>query len=251
MGRNGKSWAKITVFFLIFYGCLAGFFAAMLTAFLATVPERSEGPKLTQYLADKPGITAVPNEIKPFGYGNSDSYAEYVDVINWFLKPYLAQTGADEGKYDTSFCSFEGRSPRPKDQKKQCRYDLTQLGPCWKNDTNFKFGYDEGEPCIFFRMNKIFNWIPEPNGNLSHVVVSCKPAENDTQVYPDGFPVSFFPYRIEDNWLGPLVAIKVNLKSAFTMKCDLEARNVEKSTSYRMDRGAYGRLQIKIGKRNK
>ena len=68
-----------------------------------------------------------------------------------------------------------------------------------------------------------------------------------TKIYPLGFPVSFFPYRIEDHWLGPIVAIQVNRTDGFTLKCDLEAKNIEKSETYRMDRGAYGRLQIKIG----
>jgi len=42
---------------LIFYGCLAAFFAAMLTIFLTTVPERENGPKMTKYLAGKPGFS--------------------------------------------------------------------------------------------------------------------------------------------------------------------------------------------------
>ena len=68
---------------------------------------------------------------------------------------YKAQTGADADKYAANFCSFEGQASRPKDLKKQCRFDLNQLYPCWENKTDFKFGYDKGEPCIFFRMNKV------------------------------------------------------------------------------------------------
>ena len=48
--------AKIMVFFLIFYGCLAAFFASMLTIFMTTVPEREDGPKMTRYLAGKQGL---------------------------------------------------------------------------------------------------------------------------------------------------------------------------------------------------
>lgn len=39
---------------------------------------------------------------------------------------------------------------------KPCAMDLTTLGECYdSNDTNFKYGYDEGKPCIFFKMNRV------------------------------------------------------------------------------------------------
>lgn len=48
--------AKLSVFFLIFYGCLAGFFAAMLNIFLTTVPEKEMGPKVRRFLDNRPGM---------------------------------------------------------------------------------------------------------------------------------------------------------------------------------------------------
>ena len=59
--------AKITVFFLIFYGCLAGFFAAMLNIFLTTIPEREMGPKRTGFLENRPGIVLFQLISKFFG----------------------------------------------------------------------------------------------------------------------------------------------------------------------------------------
>ena len=38
---------------------------------------------------------------------------------------------------------------------KPCAMDLTTLGECYSNETDFEYGYDEGRPCIFFKMNKV------------------------------------------------------------------------------------------------
>ena len=46
---------KISLFFFIYYSCLAGFFALMFVIAFTTIPEREEGPKYTALLDDKPG----------------------------------------------------------------------------------------------------------------------------------------------------------------------------------------------------
>ena len=38
---------------------------------------------------------------------------------------------------------------------KPCAMDLTTLGECYSNETDFEYGYDDGRPCIFFKMNKV------------------------------------------------------------------------------------------------
>ena len=37
-----------------------------------------------------------------------------------------------------------------------CSFNLTSLGECYNGtDEGFQYGYDEGKPCIFFKMNKV------------------------------------------------------------------------------------------------
>lgn len=43
---------------------------------------------------------------------------------------------------------------RTKDSK-PCNVDLSALGPCYDNSTDFKYGYDEEKPCIFMKMNRV------------------------------------------------------------------------------------------------
>ena len=43
--RTPLSWLKITVFYCIYYCCLAGFWIACLNVFFATLPEAHDGPR--------------------------------------------------------------------------------------------------------------------------------------------------------------------------------------------------------------
>merc|ERR1712223_1879114 len=43
--RTPLSWLKITVFYCIYYSCLAGFWIACMNIFFATLPENMDGPK--------------------------------------------------------------------------------------------------------------------------------------------------------------------------------------------------------------
>lgn len=51
---------KISLFFLIYYACLAAFFAAMFAIAFSTMPEIKDGPKYTSILEDKPSKLHLP-----------------------------------------------------------------------------------------------------------------------------------------------------------------------------------------------
>ncbi|XP_020608387.1 sodium/potassium-transporting ATPase subunit beta-1-like [Orbicella faveolata] len=241
MGRNGKSWAKILVFFFIFYGCLAAFFASMLTIFMTTVPAREEGPKMTRYLAGKPGLIALPAEIV-----TDAKVSDIVSSINNFLKPYKKAAENQDDKYQN--CTEDERVKG----SKPCIMDLTALGECYDNSSDFQYGYDEGKPCIFMKLNRVYNWAPEPNDGKDYVELSCKFEEGSSDalsILPTdkpGFPVNFYPFFSEEAWLGPIAAIKVNTTSPVVVLCEALAKNIELSETYRLNRGATGRARIEI-----
>lgn len=69
------------------------------------------------------------------------------------------------------------------------------------------------------------------------------------QLYPKatpGFPVSSFPYRGDDHWLAPIVALQLNTTGATTVKCNVYGKNIERSDTYLLERGAYNRIRIRI-----
>ncbi|XP_031554696.1 sodium/potassium-transporting ATPase subunit beta-1-like [Actinia tenebrosa] len=245
MGRGAESWGKITVFFIIFYLCLAGFFAAMLNVFLATMPDpaKAEGPKFTQYLAGRSALRISPShKISNFNKDKSGEYNGYVNSINDFLSAYKQQNDTD---FAAEYCNFTSTKPMPSGQEKQCKFDLTQLGPCYSNANGFSYGYGDGAPCFFMKMNKVYDWVPEPDDGLSYIKIVCEGAK----VYPEqtpGFPVGFFPYRGQGKWLSPIVAVQINGTSNEEAKCSAYAKNVERSSTFLLERGAYNRVRIQI-----
>merc|ERR1719317_1632608 len=63
MGRTGKSWALITAFYIVYYSCLAGFWAAMLTVFMTTIEDdRPKWLAQESLIGDKPGIGFRPGQ---------------------------------------------------------------------------------------------------------------------------------------------------------------------------------------------
>ncbi|KAM7445569.1 positive regulation of calcium:sodium antiporter [Porites harrisoni] len=239
MGRNGSSWAKLAVFFLIFYGCLAGFFAAMLSVFMTTVPDKADGPKFTKFIAGKQGLIPTPLEVKS-GY-------DHVKAINDFLEPYEKAMGSDSYNHN---CTEENREKG----SKPCAMNLTTLGECYNsNKTDFDYGYKEGKPCIFFKMNKVYGWVPEPNPKLDYVELKCRFEDNDKtkDLHPfpsdkPGFLANFYPFLSEDKWLSPIAALKINITTSGVILCEASAQNIKLSDTYRLNRGATGRVRIEV-----
>ncbi|XP_074633443.1 sodium/potassium-transporting ATPase subunit beta-1-like [Acropora palmata] len=236
LGRDGASWAKLSVFFLIFYGCLAGFFAAMLNIFLTTVPEKEMGPKVRRFLDNRPGLIPTPLIVK------SGEVDKNVKKVESFLKPYIGMM--NNPAYQN--CTNETRREKG---SKPCAFDLTTLGECYSPEKNF--GYDEGTPCIFFKMNKIYGWTPESDKDF--VKLSCKNekghSKDNLDIFPrdkPGFLTYFYPFYSEEDWYAPIAALKVNTTDAGVVLCEVLGKNIEVTKTYRLNRGAIGKARIEI-----
>lgn len=119
----------------------------------------------------------------------------------------------------------------------KCKNILETLGEC-KGDSD-QYGYDEYQPCIFFRLNRLLEWIPTPynktdtlpkeipdrikeliNSGEEMVWLDCQGTtakdvdrfENNLQYWPDGFQKAFFPYKNQKDFCDPLVAMRFNKK---------------------------------------
>lgn len=118
---------------------------------------------------------------------------------------------------------------------KVCVFDTKSFGPC---APEHGYGYHSSSPCIFLKLNRIFDWLPEyyndptdlpeempqslkdkiaKETNKNQVWVSCQaehPVDNELVTEfrytpTQGFSGEYYPYRNAPGYLSPLVAVQV------------------------------------------
>ncbi|XP_054282391.1 sodium/potassium-transporting ATPase subunit beta-2-like [Macrosteles quadrilineatus] len=245
LGRTASSWCKILIFYLIFYFCLAVFWFSFLWLFHLTLDPRIPKYKLEDSLiGTNPGMgfRPMPNDSNALStliwYRGTarENYAYWVETLQEFLDVYRTP-GKTPGRGQNIFkCSYD----QPPPPGKVCDIDVRLWNPCTYEEN---YGYHLQQPCIFIKLNKIYNWRPEyynktselpeqmpqslkdainktandeGENALNTVWVSCEgesPADVENigpvEYYPKpGFPGYFFPYENSEGYLSPLVAVK-------------------------------------------
>jgi len=262
MGRTPMSWLLITVFYIIYYTCLAGFWVACLYIFFQFVDD--EKPRWEQEnsligrspaLGVRPGQDAemIESSMIMFNYETAQSspkdvvpgYAGWVNRTDTFLQPYNKAA-------DNAVDCAAGQQP---EAGSFCRFDLASLGSCAQGN----HGFDSNSPCLILKLNKIFGLVPDfytkedaaelpedmpdmvknnINGAEQKVWVSCQgenPADKEGmaefEYFPAdaGFPAQYFPYTNQKNYQSPLVAVKLNkveVGQLLHIECRAWAKNI-------------------------
>jgi len=165
-GRTATSWLKITVFYIIFYAFLSGFFVLNYWIFSHTLNDHSPRWQLEgSIIGTNPGIGYRP---MPDQDANAESaliwykHKDEKDAYFWYnqLKDTVDKTRA-QPDIGTKNCTYENGEIADEDLACNLKVDLAGLDRC---DISSKFGYPEGKPCILIKLNKIFGWRPEPFG---------------------------------------------------------------------------------------
>jgi len=246
LGRTGTSWAKVGLFYLIFYAGLAAFFAVMLVIFYQTLDNFEPKWKLdSSIIGDNPGLGFRPMPPEKniestliwfkHGTNNREKWKHWVTELDNFLKPYdIGQQSSEAGEHMVD-CNFGQPAPKGK----VCRFDINSLGSNCTRENNF--GYDRGSPCVLIKINRIFDWVPEVynqaalesgkyndvlSDEVKHLIsenpdkdiawLTCEgenPAdkENIGQVlyHPrPGFPAYYYPFVNTPSYLSPIVMVQ-------------------------------------------
>jgi len=185
MTRTPMSWLLITIFYVIYYSCLAAFWAICMVIFLQTVPKNEPKWQTSNgIIGESPGVGFVPKNsydlidsaIVMFNKDSENerdrtnptemaqnkvaSYQEWTARIRKFLQTYKNGT-----EYETRLNCNKDTKPN---ELNGCKFDVSALEDfCWskdsKKDKNKEhFGYDVGSPCIFLKLNKIFGLENKP-----------------------------------------------------------------------------------------
>lgn len=252
LGRNARSWCEITVFYAIFFACLAGFFAATMSGFYLLIEEHQ--PRLqgsSSLLRANPGMgyEPMPDMDTTLIYARKleSERKAYVESINKVLKGY---NETDQASRDCT-----GINETRIGATDACRVNFSALTEgC--NEAN-AYGFLEGKPCVLLKLNRIYNWIPEVwdyeeaqtasavpeyikrKYTSDRIWVDChgeNPADDDNlgldaiTYYPQqGFPLSFYPYMKQKNYRSPLMFVKFNNVTnhlGLMIECKALAKNI-------------------------
>lgn len=243
MGRTGQSWAKIGIFYTVFYGVLAALVAVCMWVFLQTLDPRIPKWQLHESLiGTNPGLGFRPlppednveSTLIWYRGTNKENYEVWTNALDDFLLPYKTP-GSISGRGQNIYNCDYGQEP-PRGQV--CDVDIKAWAPCIQENY---YNYHRSAPCIFLKLNKIFGWVPhfyndstslpenmprdlkehinstaikEPH-TLNTIWVSCEgenPADLENvgpiKYYPRrGFPGYYYPYENSEGYLSPLVAV--------------------------------------------
>nr|XP_034182517.1 sodium/potassium-transporting ATPase subunit beta-1-like isoform X1 [Osmia lignaria]XP_034182518.1 sodium/potassium-transporting ATPase subunit beta-1-like isoform X1 [Osmia lignaria] len=227
---------------------------------------------------ENPGIVFKPNSV------SSTSPLILVDSANVNSRPKRYVQALDDffqgiqqvslTKYSKNMSNYNLNCQEGKANyfEKPCFFDIKKLGSCSKSP----YGYTEPmQPCVLIKFNKRFDWIPEcynrssnlpetmPDGlkkmvqesDKLHIWLSCDGLNNvdkehmgEIEYNPKpGFPVEFFPFTGQPDYLSPVVALQFkNLtpNRLVTIDCNLWASNIRRQSGCSLD------FQIIIGKMN-
>lgn len=258
MGRTPMSWLLITVFYIIYYTLLAGFWMLCLTIFFQFVDDhqprwQQDGSLIgsSPALGVRPGQDADMIESSMIIFNKDATKDEiavpgrqgWIDRNNKFLEPYKTPKGKGVDCAGGEANTGEGE---------YCKFDLASLGEC----AEANYGFDTNSPCLILKLNKIYGLVPDYyNSSVddmpddlktridaaqekNQIWVSCKgenPADNEGvesfEYFPAhaGFSSSFFPYLNQEGYQSPLVAVKlhnVNVGQLLHIECRAWAGNI-------------------------
>jgi len=273
LGRTGSSWFKIFLFYVIFYGCLAGIFVGTIQALLLTL---SNYKPTYQDRVAPPGLSHTPRSEKheiSFNINDAKSYEKYTDAITEFLKPYGEEPQKDDMKFENcgeSPDTYKMRGDLEPDvlgARKACRFSKSWLGGC-SGATDATYGFKDGKPCLIVKLNRIVYFFPRPpktNDSLPDSVIlnpnvipiACynkKPGEEKKVGAVSyfgvggGFPLQYYPYYgklLQPQYLQPLVAIQfgnITLNEDIRVECKVWGANIDYSEKDRYQ----GRFDVKL-----
>uniref|UniRef100_A0A3P9JIF6 Sodium/potassium-transporting ATPase subunit beta n=1 Tax=Oryzias latipes TaxID=8090 RepID=A0A3P9JIF6_ORYLA len=274
MGRTGGSWFKITLFYVVFFGCLAGVFVGTIQVMLLTL---NDFKPTWQDRVAPPGLSHTPKLDKAevsYSIKGIETYLPFTKTLREFVSQYDDSKQLDASKYEN--CPAEPADYKERGQlddnagvRKACRFSRTLLGPCsgLEDET---FGFKEGKPCVIVKLNRIVNFRPRPPSsndsipeeawpkvqpNLIPLFCTNKREEDADKIgeikyygINGGFPLQYYPYygkRLHPHYLQPLVAVQfTNLTQ--NMELRIECKVFGDNIDYNEKDRYQGRFDLKI-----
>jgi len=166
MGRSAASWFKITVFYCIYYTCIGFFAIACLNGYrgeFVIEPSAENGAPTIQTRVGTPGLSMSPGaEIMTIKADRSGISQNIDKVYNKLSNTRMYEDDEIKSQEEAIFKNLG---------------DCSVL--CEEGETcPMTNAYKNGEPCVFFQVNKVINWQPYEMASLNAVYNTPRFGEN-------------------------------------------------------------------------
>ncbi|XP_064185327.1 protein ATP1B4 [Anguilla rostrata] len=235
MGRSGRSWSLILLFYASLYVFLAAMFAACMWALMWSISPYN--PTYNDRVVP-PGMTMSPRGDGfhiTFNASDRSSWESYVEALENYLEPYHDSTQELRNIACTQDAYFLQQEKEEDAEVKACQFKRSWLGDC-SGLQDPDFGYSQGKPCIVLQMNRILGYLP---GYGTPVNVSCALKRGgpeilgDIEFYPKNyFSLMYYPYygKLKHvNYTSPVIAVRfegVQLDTHLRVRCQLHGRGI-------------------------
>ncbi len=166
MGRTPKSWGLITSFYVVYYLCLAAFWALMFAIFYTTLSDARPkyGGNDDGLVGTNPGLGVRPSQpsetvdssmiIYNMEEEDLDKAKGIMGYKSWSERIY---SYLDDSNYTTTDpehlqdCSSIRNEQEFRQRRKNCEFYARELGPCQHQP----YGYESASPCVYLKLNRI------------------------------------------------------------------------------------------------
>ncbi|CAF1211934.1 unnamed protein product [Adineta ricciae] len=177
LGRSSLNWAKLALFYSVFFFCLGSFFVGFL--YLFALFTDSNEPRYTNTestMAVRTTATVVGLGFRPqpiiddnlIRVTNTKQQQEQIaSSLSLFRQVYLTQ----KSDAKTEVCSANNpASELP--QGFACEFDWSDIvknddHPCSEKNL---YGFQQEQPCVLVKLNKVYGWTPSPGRLPEHIV---------------------------------------------------------------------------------
>ncbi|CAB1435077.1 unnamed protein product [Pleuronectes platessa] len=244
MGRTASSWGRILLFYLIFYGFLAGMFSFTMWVMLQTLDENV--PRHQDRVAN-PGLVIRPHAAEiSFNRSDPTNYNQYIHQLHELLQRY---NDSIQKRHDLCLVG-EYTEQEEEPIKKVCQFKRSALRQCsGLSDTSF--GFADGKPCVIIKMNRVIGLKPQGDPFINCTAKGGRPLQ--IQYFPSEGRLDkmFFPYygkKAHPEYVQPLVAVKLfltkdDLNVEQTVECKVQGSDLRNDD----DRDKFqGRVTFKV-----
>ncbi|XP_041669191.1 sodium/potassium-transporting ATPase subunit beta-3-like [Cheilinus undulatus] len=227
MGRTATSWGLILLFYLVFYGFLAGMFLLTMWVMLQTL---DENVPCRQDRVAHPGLVIRPHAAEiSFNRSDPSKYSEYTRQLHDLLQRYN-----DSIQERNDLCMVGEYTEQDNEPvKKVCQFKRSTLRQCsGLSDTSF--GYAAGKPCIIIKMNRVIGLRPRGDPYINCTAKRDKPLNIKYFPLEGRLDKMFFPYygkKAHPDYVQPVVAVQLLLtKEDYdveqTVECKVEGSDL-------------------------